>query len=474
MNAFVAQAVKASNKTTTTNGMKANRTTLNANLDFFGKSGNITYPGLIADFKNAYAENSELALRNILQMRDIRGGKGVRDNFRTVLTHLLSSAPSVFEQTRLIALIPEVGRWDDLFVLVTKEHTDVANAVVKFIATELSKDIPNSLLCKWLPRKGIVASKLRSYLKWTPKQYRQVCVKFKNVVETKMCNKDWSAITYSHVPSKAIRLYSKAFIKQDAERYAKFMEKVATGEEKINASTLYPHEVIGNGRSISATQEAQWNALPNFMPERVSILPLVDVSGSMECPAYGNYSCMTIAIAMGLYLADKAKSNFRDTFITFSSSPELVSLAGRKTLEAKHSAMKQSTWGMSTNIEKAFDLVLKHALKNNVQESDMPSAILILSDMQFNGCVQGSGALKLLKTKYEEAGYQIPKVIFWNLSAAYANTPVTFDSSGAALVSGFSPSALTAIFNNDFDKFTPENIMLSTLNVPRYDLHSAE
>jgi hypothetical protein len=473
MNAFVKSAVNKANITTTTNGMTSYKSTTKANLDFFGRSGNINYEDLVSDFKNAYAEDPELAIRNVLHMRDIRGGKGVRDNFRNILSYILTSTPSVITYTNFIKVIPEIGRWDDLFSLVTNENKDVANQIIKYLASELMVEKPNPLLCKWLPRKGIVASKLRSYLKLSPKQYRQILVKHKNVVETTMCNRDWSKITYQHVPSRAMNLYSKAFARQDDSRFAEYIEKVNCGEVKINAAALFPHEIVktvSRNIRISPVQEAQWKNIPNLLPEGISILPMIDVSASMTwSKAYGNYTMFDIAVAMGVYLADKGKSDFKDMFLTFSSTPELASLSTARTLENKIQKVISSNVGGSTNIEAAFKLVLKHAITNEVLPQDMPDSILILSDMQFNSCVQGVNAFSMIESMYRQAGYSVPKIIFWNLTANSGSLPVTADKSGAALVSGYSPASLTAIFNNDFEQFTPENIMLTALNNSRYN-----
>lgn len=480
-NVFAASALKtatkSSNKTTTTNGAKAFVSTLNANLDFFSKSGNMGYPSLLSDFAKAFDENRDLALRNLLHTRDVRGGKGIRSNTRTILTWLVQTHPSTVLETLLIQRLPEVGRWDDLFTLAVAGNVDITNKVIKYLGQEISKEVPNQLLAKWLPTKSknptdkFISSKLRSYLKLTPKEYRQLLVKNRNVVETQMCNKTWTAINYSHVPSKAMSIYHKAFQRNDQTRFSAFTEKAVKGEVKINSSTLWPHEVIGShaGR-LTQTQEAQWNALPNFLPEGISILPVVDVSGSMTCSAYERFSCMDISIALGIYLASKAKSDFKDLFITFDSNPTFVNLSKCKSLQDRVTTTRQAPWGMSTNIEAVFDLIIDHAIKHNVPKEDMPQSILILSDMQFDSCAQNKTVSKTVKNKFVNAGYDVPQLIFWTLSARYANQPVKFDTDKTALVSGYSPASLKAIFNVDLDRFTPENVMIETLNIDRYSI----
>ena len=214
--------------------------------------------------------------------------------------------------------------------------------------------------------------------------------------------------------------------------------------------------------------QAQWDALPNYVGD-ANILPLVDVSGSMTCPAGKNtkLSCLEVAVSLGLYLADKNKGKFKDTFLTFSGNPELLHLKGN--INQKIDQMVKSKWAMDTNLHKAFEKILSVAVKGNVPQEEMPKMVLILSDMQFNQCVEfDDSAMQMIERSYTAAGYEVPKVVFWNLNAAYGNTPVKFDKSGAALVSGFSPAVVKPLLSGDLDGFTPESVMMKTIMEDRY------
>jgi hypothetical protein len=217
--------------------------------------------------------------------------------------------------------------------------------------------------------------------------------------------------------------------------------------------------------------EKQWEALPNYVGD-ANILPLVDVSGSMSCPAggYGSKStltCMDVAVSLGLYLADKNKGKFKDTFLTFSASPQLLHLKGN--INQKIDQMVKSTWQMNTDLNKAFAKILDVAVKGNVPQEEMPEMVLILSDMQFDQCVShDDSAIQMIARKYQEAGYTLPKVVFWNLNASYGNSPVKFDKTGTALVSGFSPAIVKPLLSGDLETFTPENVMLKTIMSERY------
>jgi hypothetical protein len=337
----------------------------------------------------------------------------------------------------------------------------------------------NGLAAKWTPRKGKIAAEVRAFFGMTPKQYRKSLVSMTTVVETQMCANDWDNINFSHVPSVAARNYKKAFGRH-TPLFAEYVAKLVSGDKtvKVNANAIFPHDVLKGvinsyGMNLSKVDTdhivAQWDALPNYVGE-ASILPLVDVSGSMSCPAGKNtgVTCMDVSVSLGLYLADKNKGVFKDTFLTFSDKPALMTLKGN--VVQKAAQMVKSDWGMSTNLHAAFTKILDVAVKGNAPQSDMPAMVLILSDMQFNQCVKhDDSAMQMIERKFEAAGYTCPKVVFWNLNAS-DNVPVKSDKSGAALVSGFSPSIMASLLGADVEQFTPEGVMLKTVMVPRYDI----
>jgi hypothetical protein len=144
------------------------------------------------------------------------------------------------------------------------------------------------------------------------------------------------------------------------------------------------------------------------------------------------------------------------------------------TLSQKMKQMEKAHWDMNTNLHAAFDEILQIAVKGKVSQEDMPDMMLILSDMQFDQCTKyDDSAMQMIKRKYKDAGYDVPKIVFWNLSMAgkeNGNTPVKFDKNGTALVSGFSPSVMKSVLANDLEDYTPYNVMLKTLMNSRYDL----
>ena len=471
MNAFV-NAI-ANQEARTANGMKARKSTANANVDLFYKIGASRGKNITGEFTAAYVENSDVALRIAQWARDVRGGAGERQIFRDLLVHLEKTDPDA--ALALLKKVPEVGRWDDIFVFSTPA---LKTAAYTMLGDALRAQ--NGLAAKWTPRKGKIAAEVRAFFGMTPKQYRKSLVAMTTVVETQMCANDWDNINFSHVPSVAARNYKKAFGRH-TPLFAEYVAKLVSGDKtvKVNANAIFPHDVLKGvitaygPAKLDKTETdhviAQWDALPNYVGD-ASIMPIVDVSGSMSCPAGKNtgVTCMDVSISLGLYLADKNKGVFKDTFLTFSSKPQLVTLKGN--IVDKVAQMSKSDWDMSTNLHAAFTKILDVAVKGSAPQSDMPAMVLILSDMQFNQCVKNDdSAMEMIERKFEAAGYTCPKVVFWNLNAS-DNVPVKADKSGAALVSGFSPAIMASLLGADVEQFTPEGIMLKTVMVPRYDI----
>jgi hypothetical protein len=373
-----------------------------------------------------------------------------------------------------MAKVPELGRWDDLFT-----YTDPINRRKAFEMIRDALTMKNGLCAKWMPRKGPIAVELTKFLNLTPKQYRKLLVGLTQVVENQMCAKKWEAINFSHVPSVASARYQKAFGRNAGELYAEYLRELQKPEAernpkvKINASAVYPYDVVNSVvKGNAAVANEQWKALPNYVGD-ARIMPMVDVSGSMGSIRYGNTGTVQpidVAISLGLYLSEKNTSDFKDMFLTFSGSPKLEILKG--TLSQRVAQLEKAHWQMNTNLHKAFDEILKVAVKGNVPAEDMPEMLLILSDMQFDSCTCfDDSAQEMIKRKYENAGYTAPKIVFWNLSPyGRDNTPVRFDDKGVCHVSGFSPAIMKAVLSvKELEDFTPFNVMVKTLMSDRYD-----
>ncbi len=478
VNAISKKTAKKANVTVTANGAKAFKSSLNANVDFFGRCGSMRGHDITSLFVKAFEEDAEMALRNILNLRDIRGGKGERELYRQVLKYLAINKPNVLLSSRILEKTIEVGRWDDLLFVFNTAQIDsrIVGAVVELIKVGINNK--DALCAKWLPKNGYMAAIIRRHLGYSPKFYRKTLVAINNVVETKMCNNDWDNINFSHVPSKAMSIYSNAFAKQATDKFNDYKLALTNGEVKINANAVFPYEVYkkviscGNG-SNQPIFEAMWNSLPNYIPSDINIIPMIDVSGSMSCPVGGNsnISCMDMSISLGAYVATKAKGVYNGLYLTFDTVPQIDTVYSTTSILDAFNSIRQANWGGSTDIEAAFKLILEVAVKNAVSQADMPTHLIIFSDMQFDIASNNRTAQGTAKKLYEKAGYELPKIIYWNLNA-FDNVPVKFDTNGTALVSGYSPSILKAVLSNKFEDacpMTPKDVMIEALNNERYN-----
>lgn len=458
----------------TENGMATNSSSLNFCVDLFFTIGAMRGQDkerLIRNFSLAFNEDPTRAMKILFWARDVREGAGERQIFKDILVYLVENQSESLKKN--IGLISEYGRWDDLLVLAgTKLEEEV------FSQIQIAIGAGNGLCAKWMPRKGTIAQRLREFMKMSPKQYRKTLVNLTNVVETKMCANQWEAIEYGKLPSLASARYQKAFWKRDGERYKLYIEKLTKGEEKINAGAVYPYDVTKSlERGNKDVANAQWKALPNFMEGSTErVLPVVDVSGSMMSAVggNGNVTCLDVSISLGLYISERNEGAFKDAFITFSAEPQLQILKG--TLNERFLQLRRADWGYNTDLQKVFSLILDQAVKNNVPESEMPTKILVLSDMEFDAAIHNSvfssntqwnpTAQQMIQKMFGDAGYKMPGIVYWNIQSRGENIPVSFNETETALVSGFSPSILKSLLKGEI--VSPQQIMDETILSERY------
>lgn len=475
----------------TANGALSYGETMSGVLDFFSKSGALRgqTSEVLRYFDKAIAEDTTLALKALFYMRDIRGGQGERDNFREILKYLAKNFPLEIE--RNIKHIPEFGRWDDLYAF---DGTVLFDTALELMKVQFMEDLKSlkagrqvSLLAKWLKSENAssketkrLAEKTRIYFGLCSEKYRKSLSKLRSqikIVETKMSQNNWSFIEYSKVPSQAARIYSEAFRKHDPVGYEKFIEDVKNGKEKINASTLYPYDIVRKimekGNYSSSTYDALWNALPNYIESEENAIAVVDTSGSMYMEKNNSVSPIAVAVSLGIYFAERMTGKFHDYFLTFSSEPRMQKIQGT-TIEAKVGNLQNAEWGMNTDLMKTFRVLLNTSIKERVPENEMPTKLFIISDMQFDTAVNQSvwsnsnveeTNFEAIEREYNRAGYKRPDLVFWNVNAS-SDTPVTKDENGTFLVSGCSPSILKYAVN--CEAVTPHQLMLEILNSERY------
>lgn len=494
MNQLLNGLQNRSNLTYTENGALTHKSTKSMLLDMFAMGAAYrtrTESDVILLFKNAYEENPEYALKCLFYIRDIRGGQGERRFFRTCYHWLAMTHPEAAQ--RNMQHIPEFGRWDDLYCLLgTSLEQDMFALLKKQFVLDLSCQTP-SLLAKWLPScnassKETIAkgNKTREAFGFTQKEYRKalsVLRKRINVLERLMSANEWEKIEFDKIPSKAGLIYKNAFARRDIikAKYEKFAKDENT---KVNAAVLNPvdiaHQIFNSYRPFEIDRlmwDKYWTNLKDYYNGREEKgIAIVDVSGSMSGQP------MEAAVSMGAYIAERGKGPFHNHFITFSNNPELVKFEGVD-LYDKFMRARSADWGMSTNLEGVFELLLNTALRNKVPAEDMPEVIYIFSDMEFNSCLssgrtsydryargtlrdagQVETLMESIERKWANYGLALPRVVFWNLSCRHENIPAL--GGRFSYVSGFSMSMVEQILSGH-DGYS---LMMQVLNNARYEI----
>lgn len=448
-----------SNDSLTNNGAVTHSTAGLHCLDLFfiaGASRFMPEDDILKAFSRAYREDKLTTLKILFWARDARGGAGEKRFFQVIMRSLLISDPEVYEQVAIH--IPMFGYWKDIFI-IERPSDDTLN----WLSIQLKENANANLLAKWFPRKGEWFVGMHKYLKVSAGSFRRMLTSMSNTVEQKMCANEWETIQYSTVPSVAGKRYSQSFSKHDGVRYTSYISDVMSGKEKMNASVLFPsdlvHEVWFNDEDTSA-YDAMWKSLPNFMEgcnER--ILPVCDVSGSMMGQP------MEVSIGLGLYISERNEGPFKDLVLTFSRTPQFHKIEG-DTLTERTSNLGNADWGMNTDLINTFKVLLDRAIAGNVAQEDMPTKLLIISDMEFDQACGRNNNFDLIKILYANAGYEMPGVIFWNVNGRLGNVPVKSNTPNTALVSGYSPSIIRSILGGD--ELSPLAVMLKTINSDRY------
>lgn len=448
------------------NGAPVLKRTNSACVDLFAFVGSARKHSALAlqAFERAFKEDAALALRILFWARDARGGAGERNTFRNILHWLERRHPDTVRAIVRSGLVPKIGRWDDLFHLQSEAvWPDVEAAVFTALVAE------DRLVAKWLPRKGPVAAKFRAALGADEKAWRQHLARLSDTVEQRMCAGDWRGIEFAKVPSVAAARLQSVFRTHDGERYADFLEDVREGRQTMKAGVVLPHDIVKASAADDEAATVQWSQLPK--PKLAgSALVLCDVSGSMGVQVSGTTSAMDVCVALGLLLSENLPEPFRNQVLTFSANPSWHTIKGA-TLAERAQSLRGAEWGMNTNLQAAFDLILSKAVaaREAGVAFEMPSTLVVLSDMEFDSPgVRGTNEA-VLERKFRAAGFAVPTLVFWNLNGRVGNLPGG-NRPGVVLVSGYSPRIADIVLGGQFDQLSPEIIMRAAVCVPRYDV----
>lgn len=458
------------NTTYTENGAETPRSTGSDCLDLFATIGALRMQEeseIENRFMRAYAENPDMAMKILFYARDIREGLGERSVFRTIIRWLAEN-----EKTSLLAnlsYIPTYGRWDDLLVLLDTSVRHETEALLKeqfqadMKALETGEQV--SLLGKWLPSVNASnaatvkkARQLAHAFGMSEAKYRKALTALRariRIIENNLRERDYS-FDYAKQPSKAMFKYRRAFMRNDQERYQDFLRQVKQNKAKLHTSTLAPYEIVASTyNALEDEREAldvTWNALEDFTNNE-NALVVADGSGSMYM--YGNPLPAAVAQSLAIYFAERNHGVFHNHFITFSTTPQLVEIKGRDIVE-KVRYCGSFNEVANTDLQAVFKLILHTAIANHLPQEELPTTLYIVSDMEFDACARGASRnnFKRAKKRYEQNGYKLPNVVFWNVQSRNRQQPVEKNEQGVALVSGFTARLFSQVISNEMNPYT--------------------
>ena len=440
MNSLLENLENANNFKRTENGALAHKTTKSAILDLFAFGG--AYRGRTEDdcvflFKKAFDEDSELALKCLFYLRDIRGGQGERRFFRVCFNWIASKVPGIAEKN--IENVAVFGRYDD--ILYSCEGTPVMNTALDFVKRQIGLDLEcktPSLLAKWLPSENASSADtkrmgniVREYLGLTHKQYRKILSELRsriNIVERLMSQNRWEEIEFDKIPSKAGLIYKNAFARRDI--IAKKFEAFAKDENTtVNAAALYPYDIVLKARRAYSDDTTDRAMLDKFWENQIDVLEgapckmmcVVDTSGSMTTGYGSSVAPIDMAIGLGMYCAERIEGPFKNHYISFSSRPQLIKIEGIDFYD-KVRRIYRTNLCENTNLVATFNMLKEATLE--AKPEDRLDTVVVISDMEIDYMSQGRWSKEKTATEMERvrkdwaaAGLKMPRLVYWNVDA---------------------------------------------------------
>ncbi|WVQ93053.1 hypothetical protein IAU59_000117 [Kwoniella sp. CBS 9459] len=280
------------------------------------------------------------------------------------------------------------------------------------------------------------------------------------IPEVAMSNGSWR-IDYPKVPSKSMARNAVSFAEHDPKGFEAYLERVASGRSTVSGAGLMPHEIVydavhGTALIQKRLADLQWKAMVNAVKisskNRLdNCVAIADVSGSMGSIGYQNKqhpSPILPCIALTLLLGELAVHPWSGSFFTFSSTPTFETIDISLPISERVNKLSKAHWEMSTNFFKVFDMILSSAKREKLTRDQMVKKLFVFSDMQFDAASDGNFGEtehQTIQRKFDQAGYPMPEIVYWNLAAPRKGgtpKPVRSDVEGVSLFSGFSGSLM--------------------------------
>ena len=462
--------------------------------------------------------------------------------------------------SKMLALVPEYGSWKDLFVLAyeRKPYDPVYTRVVQIAAEQLKEDKAAvefnlnltlypasetkpqkvSLLAKWIPRENRMPELAKSIAhelfphvvrpSALMQSYRKMVSSinaYLKTTETFMCAREFSQIEPSRVPGRCLQKHMLAFLNEKKDHtlrrpddqsrmecrqhFQDFFQQAREGKVTVKAKdVVFPHELIKKiamGGQMSEDERngtvAQWNAIVKGAREAGGLgrsLAMCDFSGSMQSSSTNGDTPYWVSMAMGLLIAECTTAEFKDTFLTFDSNPLLHKLPQGDIVDrvwhVRDSGIGQ---GLSTDFQKAMDLVLANIKRNRVRPGEEPENLIVITDMNWDAACGSSGVsaytghsyrhvvktkpwqthIQMIREAFKRAGEDMwgqplvpPRIVIWNVAATSTDFHAHKDEEGVVMLGGWSPSLFKNLLKGEIRNMTPMEMVRIILDDERYDL----
>ena len=440
---------------------------------------------------------------------------------------------------------------------------DMRERIVEIVQAQWLKDDraigqykPISLMAKWMPREnrnkylaGLLAGRLfpsatgSSQYSSQMRLYRKAVASLNRRIQTTeiaMSGGHWETIEPSKVPGRCLQKHMKAFLNEEGttkkneqpprghplrhpedpdrmacrEHFQEHFAKAATGEggAKVNGSkTVFPHELIKKAISLDESAVDERNATLALWRQFVAdakaggglgrSLAMCDFSGSMQSSGSNGSSPYWVSMALGLLIAEVTTEEFQNTFLTFDSQPTMHTMRAEDDLFERLKGIDHLGQGLSTDFQKAMDLVLGQLKAKRCRPGQEPENLIVLTDMNWDqacgsdrhSVYTGNSYRNVVKTNPwqthvemireafkragedmwgEGQGLKMPRIVIWNIASTTTDFHAQANTEGVAMLSGWSPSLFKALQTEGPDAVkptTPMEMLRAQLDVVRYD-----
>jgi hypothetical protein len=465
------------------------------------------------------------------QTRDIRGGKGEKKLFYQFFHVLYRFWPYI--AVNMVSLVPEYGCWRDMWELWGRipELKEAILAIVKkqfmedLSAAARGELNEMSLLAKWLPReksatyRGLAAPIANALYPNELSERRQLIryrkeTSFMNsalkTVEIDMCGGRWRKINPEAVPGRNLKLHDAAFLNEtksgelrwpdDSDRmkcrkhFQEFVKDLASGSKKAHgANVVLPHELVLKAQNPTTTEDqhgvtqAQWDSIREETIRLGGLdkaIAMCDFSGSMSGIP------LQISLALGILISECTHPSFKDHILTFDATPQWHSFREWKSLKYKLESLRDCGQGLNTDFYRACQMILARMIQWKVPVDEAPEDLIVITDMGFDTAANTNNyssssrhsawetQVSRIQREFREAGeylwgkgngWKAPRIVIWNVRAAFKDFHAMADQKGVVQLSGWSPSILKALQKGGVSVQTPYQGMRAILDDERYD-----